>query len=135
MHYRKALTTGKEKSTCLMSLTSEKLLLLKKEFDSLVAHADFDPTSFNGQLQNSTFASSTSKSPVCIPVLQPNPSLQGRFSFTAPKSDEEVTVARAAAVPKSNQRTTNWALNIWKQWTSYQASMPSSRLSSLVPVH
>ena len=89
-------------------------------FDSLVAHADFDlfdPTSYNEQPRNSAFTSSASESSVCIPELQPNPSLQGCSRFTAPRSDEEVTAALAGAVPKNTQRTTNWALNIWKQWT------------------
>ena len=99
----------------LDAICSEKLLSLEKEFDSLVAHADFDlfdPTSFNEQPQNSAFTSSASESSVCIPELQPNSSLQGCSRFTAPKSDEEVTAALAGAVPKNTQRTTNWALNI-----------------------
>ena len=106
----------------LDAICSEKLLPLEKEFNSLVAHADFDlfdPTSFNEQLQTSAFTSFASESFVCIPELQPNPSLQGCSRFTAPKSDEKVTAALAGAVPKNTQRTTNWALNIWKQWTSY----------------
>ena len=106
----------------LDAICSEKLLSLEKEFDLDVAHTDFDlfdPTSFNEQLQNPTFASSASESSVCIPELQPNPSLQGCSRFTAPKSDE-VTAALGGAVPKNTQRTTNWALIIWKQWTSYR---------------
>ena len=96
-----------------MSLT----LCVLKEFDSLVAHGDFDlfdPTSFNEEPQNSAFTSSVSESSVS---LQPNPSLQQSSRFTVPNSDEEVTAALAGAVPKNTQRTTNWTLNIWKQWT------------------
>ena len=72
MRYRKALTTTKGKMNVLDELDaicSEKLLSLEKEFDSLVAHADFDlfdPTSFNRQPQNSAFTSSASESSVCI---------------------------------------------------------------------
>ena len=87
----------------LDAICSEKLLSLEKEFDSLVAHADFDlfdPTSFNEQPQNSAFTSSASESSVCIPELQPNPSLQGCSRFTAPKSDEEVTATLAGRTLK-----------------------------------
>ena len=87
-----------------------------------MSHSDldlFDPTSFNEQPQVSVFASPASSS-VCAPELQPNLPLQGCSRFTAPKSDEEVAAVLAGAVPKNTQRTTNWALNAWKQWTAHR---------------
>ena len=31
-------------------------------------------------------------------------------------SDEEVKVAQASAVPANTKKSTNWAVNVWKDW-------------------
>ena len=113
-----ALTTKRKMNILdeLDTICSEKLLSLEKEFDSLADLDLFDPASFIEQLQVSAFVSSASSS-----VGARAPELQSNSPrFTAPKSDEEVTAVLAGAVPKNTQRTINWALNIWKQWTAHQ---------------
>ena len=55
-----------------------------------------------------------------IPLLPPLPGMlecpQGSKRFAPPVSDEEVKVAQASAVPANTKKSTNWAVNVWKDW-------------------
>ena len=102
-------------------ICSQQLLDLERQFDHLASQVDFDlldlelaPTSVSVKPQ---VAASSSNSGTCALQFEPCPPNQASSRFTLPKSDKDVAEARATAVPK-NTRTIEWAVNVWKAWTS-----------------
>ena len=98
----------------LDALCSEQLINRKRQFDVLVLQVNFDlldgleldPTSICG---NPQVSASTSNSGTCTLQVEPCPPSS---RFTLPKSDDGVTAAQAASVPKNTRRTIAWAVNI-----------------------
>ena len=68
----------------------------------------------------------TSSAPSLASVPQPSyaPTLQKQACskkdtrFAAPKTDAELQQAQKLAVPKTTQKSTQWAVNIWKEWSA-----------------
>ena len=56
-----------------------------------------------------------------VPSALPNGE---RFAF---QSDESVEAAKTNSTPKNTSRNTNWAVNVWKDWSSHRrAAFPNS---------
>ena len=102
------------------------------EFDALFSQLDCDKciAELNDPKQDST----TSES---LP-LQPSVNKTSRTSsqpnrFSTFVSDQELQEAKKCAVPKNTDKCTNWALNIWKEWSTHRQKQFSSH--SQWPTH
>ena len=102
------------------------------EFDALFSQFDCDKciAELNDPKQDST----TSES---LP-LQPSVNKTSRTSsqpnrFSTFVSDQELQEAKKCAVPKNTDKCTNWALNIWKEWSTHRQKQFSSH--SQWPTH
>ena len=117
------------------------------EFDWLCSQ--YDPSTFdlvpNPITSSSTLSSSltqpsyapsllpptTSSAPSLASALQPSyaPSSQKQACskkdthFAAPRTDAELQQAQKLAVPKTTQKSTQWAANIWKEWSAQRRDM------------
>ena len=58
------------------------------------------------------------------PVQTPSTSSSSRFAPL--KTDSEVEQAKASAVPLNTRKNTNWAVNIWKDWSQHRCQATSS---------
>ena len=63
--------------------------------------------------------------PILEPRLQPQllssthqESATGSNRFAVPKTDADVQAVQTSAVPKNTSKSTSWAVNIWKEWTT-----------------
>ena len=66
--------------------------------------------------------------PILEPRLQPQllssthqESATGSNRFSVPKTD--VQAVQASAVPKNTSKSTSWAVNIWKEWTTHRRTV------------
>ena len=46
-----------------------------------------------------------------------------RFPAPTAKSNEELQEARQSAKSKNTVKSTNWAVNIWKEWTTHRCEV------------
>ena len=117
---------------CVLSQTSEaELSAFCAVGPSPSSWTDFVPhavQSFSSTHQASSIAVSSH-----LPVLQSRPPSQPISAspnhpprFALPKSDLDVKAAQAHAVPQNTSKSTNWALNIWKDWTANRRQIYSS---------
>ena len=51
---------------------------------------------------------------------QPSTSRKTSERFAKPVSDEELQSLRKSAIPANTQKSTNWAVNVWKEWSEYR---------------
>ena len=51
---------------------------------------------------------------------EPLPAASAPPRFAAPKSNEELQEARQNAKSKNMVKSTNWAVNIWEEWTTHR---------------
>ena len=79
-------------------------------FDALSTHAHAD------------FSASSALVPP--PPNQPHPTTTARFGEL--KTDADLEEAKKKAVPKNTNKNTNWAVNIWKQWSSHRRQVCTS---------
>ena len=54
---------------------------------------------------------------------KPLPATSAPPCFAAPKSNKELEEARQNAKSKNMVKSSNWAVNIWKEWTTYRCEI------------
>ena len=64
----------------------------------------------------------------CIPEISttpppPPPPPQPKRHFAVPKTDQEITKAKEAAIPHKTITDTNYCVGLWNQWCSHRASV------------
>ena len=119
---------------------------MEEELDKILAQYDFD-IPFDDSSNSS--ANTVNSAPVSddpyhdavphapIQASQPHPlpcvhkSSSSRFAVL--KTDSDVDEAKASSVPKNTKKSTDWAVNIWKQWSAHRRRVCS--LYSEWPVH
>ena len=51
-----------------------------------------------------------------MPEVEPN-------HFAKPVSDEQVKAVQESAIPGNTKKSTNWALNVWNEWSVSRKSI------------
>ena len=62
-------------------------------------------------------------SPVHYPVPQledSGPASSPISRFGRPVTESQITAAQKASVPSNTKKSTNWAVNVWKEWSKYR---------------
>ena len=111
--FRAAESLGFEELDCILSQASEtELSALCTQGPSLSSRTDVH-----------TY-------PILEPRLQPQllssthqESATGSNRFAVPKTDADVQAVQASAVPKNTSKSTSWAINIWKEWTTHRRTV------------
>lgn len=121
-------------------LTQQLSLLTEDEFDLILSQcdeSDLDPGAFAPDPASPTTSKPTSKSNPQLEshvielrasareLASPSPQQPTCSRFATPKSATDVQAAQANAVARNTMRTTNWALNVWKDWTAHRRKVCS----------
>ena len=71
--------------------------------------------------------------PAAQPLPTPAPTSSSRFSTLT--TDTEVEEVKASSVPKNTRKSTNWAVNVWKDWSAHRRSASPSITEWLVHLY
>ena len=96
---------------------------MEDELDALLSHFDCDK--FLSDLNSDPNLHPSSESLPLQPITTNQP-LPPSSRFATRVSDSELEVAKKSAIPKNTDKSTNWAVRIWKEWSaSRQQTCPS----------
>ncbi len=54
--------------------------------------------------------------------------------FATPVSDSELQEAKLSSVPKNTDKSTSWAVNIWKEWSAHRHKIQQQMDTNLMMI-
>ena len=103
---------------------------MEEEIDRILSQSSFDIPLDDIDIEN--FLSSALVSDDPIPLAQPSTphplpvQTSSASRFAQLKTDNDVEQAIASSIPKNTKKSTDWAVNIWKEWSAHRRSVCSS---------
>ena len=98
----------------LMNIATQGLVPIEH---GLSGQADYDSCDFFDEILSQVSLPDTDKP-------------KGETRFANPVSDQQVQEAQLKAIPANTKKCTNWAVNVWKAWSTHRRSTNSLRCPS-----
>ena len=98
----------------LMNIATQGLVPIEH---GLSGQADYDSCDFFNEILSQVSLPDTDKP-------------KGETRFANPVSDQQVQEAQLKAIPANTKKCTNWAVNVWKAWSTHRRSTNSLRCPS-----
>ena len=107
---------------------------MEEEIDNILSQCDFDIPLDDIDLQNFLSSAPVTDNPIPLAQaphgqLHPLPvqtSTSSSSRFAQLKTDNDVEQAMVSSVPKNTKKSTDWAVNIWRDWSTHRRSVSPS---------